>query len=699
MGSVPALLKSRWASGELVGDAMHSCLVRIRQGYMNHLYQDPDMLDTTPGPLEQTFPIIWKGQNGQPWQGQWTPTGDWITLSNISSANWTRDFTSKGGSICTVLIDNIAFNEQTGTAGLYHSIDRGWFSPTRGVVVASRPSLWAENGWGDVLNGGYELELWEGYGIDSDVVPVLTGEHWAAPAASKTWCGLIENCDLDSHPDHITLTCTDFVVMLTDQRLMGQNKAREIQSPVTFADRRKTQGEAKEFGSIEVSSGIFSSDPQLGAQWLSQPRSGPAFTEWVGIHLPAGFYTDFYAAFPFDGEDMYVSLYAQGGSCVMDGNTSVPDGWVDLGLGSVPVSGEPYIALHPDTVANPSRRWSLGGHTWFLGDDSVLRISFRSLAIDPDDGTYRAGTNSFYAFRYSDPQSVVGMSAKGWVLVDDAADVVRLVLLWAGFHEMQVENFGWTLQAPMVFGQDSFLMDVIDAIAAQGNMVFFLDPPTDHDLSIGVPVFRPQSATKPPPRGMVTVPDSRNLEALSVKEDYSNVPYVMRYRGAVNAGGTTSPVLSDLIKRWTGTYWPPWSGHDYTNLQGRNFQGGFPTGRTGGVRRQFSQTDPALGSVAECLFACILAAIQYALQSVTGTFQAPGLPGVGLDQQVSIIDEGTGTNSRMWVASVQSNHTLGESGSWHMSVGGSMLDTEDMGLIAQDYKYTYQRYVVQKAGL
>jgi hypothetical protein len=695
MGSVPALLKQRWASGELVGEAKHSCLVRIRQGYMDHLYQSADMLPTSPGPVEQPFPIIWKGNNVAPWQGQWVPTGDWITLANIASADWSRDFTSNGGSTLTVMIDNVAFNDQAGTAGLYHTIDRGWFAPTRGVVVASRPSLWAANEWTDVLNGGYQLELWEGYGQGSDVVPVLdVGTNtWSAPSASKTWEGIIEDTDSESHPDHITLTCLDSSALLTDQRLMGQNKAREISSPVTFADRRRTQGEAKEFGSIVVSSGIFSSDSQLGAQWLSQPWTDDAHTEWIEIHLPAGHYEDFYAALPFDGESMYISLKAAGGACIMDGVTPVADGWVDLSLGTVPVSGEPYIALHPNTVSYPSRRWSFGGHTWYLGDDSVLRLSFTDLSLDHDDGTYRAGTNAFYAFRFG---SVIGVSAKGWVLVDDAADVVRMVLLWAGFKEFDVRDFGWTLQAPMVFGQDAFFIDVITAIQAQGNYVFFLDPPTDHDLSIGVPVFRPQSATHSPRAGMVNIADNRNAEAVTVKEDYSNAPYVMRYRGAVSSAGTT--LFADLVKRFTGTYWPPWSGHDYTNLQGQNFSGVYPMARIGGVRRHFSQTDPGLMSVAECLFSCILAAIQFALQAVTGTFQSPGLPGVGLDQQISVVDEGTGTNTRMWVSSVQSNHTLGPNGSWHMTVGGSMIDTEDMGLIALDYKYTYERYVLHKAG-
>lgn len=704
MGSVPALLEQRWQTGVLVGDAAHAGLVRIREGYIDHRYQNPDMLATTPGPVEQRFPTIWKGNNVQPWQGQLVWTGDWISLPNTQSADFTRSFANGAstgggatGSPLTVVIDNIAFNEQTGLAGVYHSIDRGWFSPTRGVRVNARPSLWAANEFANVFNGGYLVELWEGYGVDADVVPTLdeATQLWSAPAASRTWLGWIDSCDLESHPDHVTLTCRDATILLTDQRVMGQNKAREIQSPITFADRRRTLGETKEFGNIVVSSGTFRSDEQLGAVWLSAQRDDPAHTEWIEIHLPAGHYESFYTDFPFDGETMWVSLKAAGGNSRMDTDTPVADGWVDLGLGSVPADGEPYIFTHANTWAYPSRRWSLGGHVWDLGAGSILRISFTALARNPDNGSYQAGTNSLYAFRYgTNPQQTAGVKAKGWILVEDAADVVRMVLLWAGFHEMDVENFGWTLEAPMVFAQDSFFIDVIDQILAQGNYLFFIDAPTDHDMSIGVPVFRPQSATDPPREGMLQVQDRQLLEALTTTTDKSNLPYVMRYRGAVSATGHT--LFADLVKRYMGTYWPPWSGHDYTNLQGRNFVGGYPQERLGGVRRQFSQTDSSLKSTAECLFACILAAIQYLLAAVTGTFQTPGLPGVGPNQQVSVTDQGTGTNSRLWVASVDSRHTFGPGGSWHMIVIGSILDTEDMNLIAEDYKYTYQRYVVQK---
>src|SRR6201988_2071249 len=101
----------------------------------------------------------------------------------------------------------------------------------------------------------------------------------------------------------------------------------------------------------------------------------------------------------------------------------------------------------------------------------------------------------------------------------------------------------------MVWGQDKFFPDVIDDILAQGNNVFFLDAPTDHDMGIGVPVFRPQSATRPPSSSMVQIQDSHLLEGLPGKEDISNLPYVMRCRGAVSPTGTELPgIFGDLVK-------------------------------------------------------------------------------------------------------------------------------------------------------
>jgi len=696
MGTVPDLLRTRWRSRNHVGSAKPQLIVRVRQGLIDRGYRPASYVG-------KPLPTIFKGHNTNPWGGWWRSTGAWITVPNVQHAGFNRSFADKGTSALTVLVDSIAFVENTGVAGVYHDIKRGWMSPTRGAVVTSRPKLWETNAWRDVFNGGYQIELWEGYAPDGEAVPGGTG-------MSRTWVGLLEDCDLESHPDHITITARDYGVLLTDQRMMGWNKAREIKSPVTFADRRKTLGEEKVNGSAVASSeepgrpasGVTKKG---GAIWVSQAHATENVTEWIEIHVPAGHYEEFYVAPHYNGMEMFLSIYCHGGACKVNG-AAVADGWVDLGLGAVPgtLGGEPYVKHWGKVSAHHPMKRSLG-LALDCGDDTTIRVSFRELVYDKGYGSFRAGCDRLCAYRYGTdprhpPDGSPGVSAKHWVLVDDAADVIRTVLFWAGFQEWEVEDFGLSLDAPMHWGQDKFFIDVIDEILAFGNYVFYLKAPTDSDTSIGVPVFRKQRATTPPPSNMLAVRDTDMIEALRVKFDMSNLPFVIRFRGDADKSGVT--LGEDTLKRFQATYFPPWSGADYTKLGAVSAGGAFDIGRTGGVRRHFTSTaqdkvSASLGSNDECMFACILAAIQYALQLCTGSFQIPGLPGVELDEQCSVVDEGTGTNTRMWIASVQSDHHAGPNGSYHMTVGGAMLDTEDFISIAYDYLYQYLVYLRHKA--
>lgn len=716
MGIVPALLKSRWKSRNLTGEAKHQLVVRVRRGFMDHGYFDTARLDNG-SPIYP--PLIWEGHNHSPWQAKWVVEGPWITIPNVQSSKWLRDFTAKGSSTLTVVVDNIAFHENTGVSGIYHTIQRGYFSPMRGSKVFSRPDLWATNSWHDVLNGGYQIEIWEGYGPDGDasVTPLATPVAGtcapAGAAISRTWTGIIEDCEMESHPDHITITARDFAIYLTDQRLLGWNKAREIRAPITFADRRWTQGERKEYGSAKVSSGAVASGDATGAVWTSNGQVASATTQWVEIHLPAGYYTDFFLAPSVDGMEMWVSLNVGAGGGVMDHTHPISAGWLDLSSGAtVPgaAGGEVFIRHMGNVNENPSRRWGLG-HGFDLPAGSILRLSFNKLQhLDPGkvpDGPaanlYYAGTDAFYTFRYgTNPSNPPGaqVNAKHWILVEDAAEVVRMIFIWAGFKEWHVEDFGWTIARPMQFGQDKFMMDVIDEILKQGNFVFYMTAPSNDDMSLGIPHLEHQTATNSPKAGMLELRDADMAEAATVKWDVSNLPYVMRYRGEINPNGHLG-MGQDLVRRFMAVYFPPWSGQDYAKLNGK------PTSiqdapRLAGLRRHFYetlgvQTTIGLQSDQECMFACLLAAVQYALQMCTGEVTIPGYPGVELNQQISVIDEGTGINSRMWVAAIQSDHIMGEKGSWKMKIGGSYIDTEDMYMLAGDYVWAYLKYLKTRA--
>jgi hypothetical protein len=527
MTAITQLVYDRWRSQAMVGAAKHALIVRLRPGRFYRNYETQVRIDNGQ-PIVP--PLISHGHNQPCWQATWTPSGPWVELPNIESAKWTRDFTSHGVSTLTVVQDNVGFVDVEGVSGLYHTYARGYYSPTRGNSVNGRPVRWAPNEWENVLNGGYQIELWEGYGSGDEVVlldeMVDNSYAPASGALARTWTGLVQTCEQDSNPDIVTLTARDFGLLFTDERLMGDNKPPEVLTPVHFADRKT-------------------------------------------------------------------------GNLQSAGNT------------------------------------------------------------------------------------------KGWILVQDVADIATALFIWAGFKEWIIHPFGFTLYTYLVYGEDSFYMDVITALLDQGNYTFYMLGPTNDDRSLGVPYFGPQTATNPAVAGMLDVRDADMTEALKVTWDVSDLPYVIRYRGAISPDGQT--LGADLTLRVMSTYYPPWSGTPYVSLDPESFRSA-GVGRVAGVLRHFSETlgtttSVALNTVNECLFACVLAAIQYALGMATGQFQMPGLPDINLNEQINVVDSSTGTDSRMWLASIESDHVLGPSGSWHMTLGASLIDTEDLSILVDDYLY------------
>lgn len=715
--SFPAIIKERWQSRQLVGQAKHQLVVRVRPGYMNKLYQVLQKLDG----VHQDMPIIWKGINGQPWQGQWVPTGDWITLPEVESNSWTRQFSTNGTATNTTVMDNIAFMNTEGLAGVYHVIERGYFSPMRGVQVSSRPVLWEANEWKDALNGGYQIEVWEGYGPDGDAsvtpLPAPVDGTCAPPdaAITRTFTGIIEQCEMESHPDKMTITARDFGIFTTDQRVMGWNKAREIVSPLHFADRRAVLGETKVGYNAAASSTLGGLSPSGvlpgGPGWVSAPQGAATDLQYIEITVPDGYYEQFFLGPACAGMEMWVTINVQDGDGGARWNGSIiAGGWLDIGAGTVPGTDIPYVR-HWGNVQELAARWSLGGA--LSGDaGTVIRLYFTNLSPTDDFGVSRGGycaaVLQLYAYRFgSDPKAMPSqaldnpggdVNAYHWVLIDDVADIVRMVFMWCGFKEWDVTNFGWSLAEPFNIGQDQFFSDLLNDVLNQGNYVFYMQAPTDDDMSIGVPAFVPQSAVGPLPTYSIVASDNDLLETMEPAYDNSNLPYVIRFRGAITKSGVT--LGQDLSKRYEATYFPPWSGQDYTKIspakQGKTYD---PAPRTAGVRRHFTETQGqvialSLNSVQDCMFACILTAVQYALGQTTAQFQLPGLPGVELNTHASIVDTGSGMNSRVWISSISSAHNLGPNGSWHMTISGSLVDTEDLEMIAEDWAYSYYQYAI-----
>ncbi len=502
--SIAPELLARWRSKKHVGAAAPTMRVTVERGLIDKTYQPFEFLG---GGTQKPYEVS-GGNNAEPWQGFWRSTDEHgpegRDLPNVLSVVWDIGFAQKGAKTATIEVENIIYKLIAGAGGLYHQIIRGYLSPTLGADLIGRLKAFgaAQNEWYETLNNGYKVTVWEGYGDQM----------------TKTFCGLIDSCDIETHPERITISARSFLMLLTDQRMMGWNKPPEITAPTTFSDKK--------------------------------------------------------------------------------------------------------YALNPKN-----------------------KISHRH-----------------------------------WVLVHDPAAVVKAILVWAGFHEWVVENVGDRLRLPLSFHMDKFLIDVVDEILKGGNLVFYEQTPSASAESLGVPVFEHNKAMdRPPAAGLLQITDADMLEAVQPKFDLSNLPYIIRARGNIDHDGVSYD--EDIVKRFMGTYFPPWSGAE------KDESGGFvEAGRVSGVRRHDYSVNPALTSEAECKVAAILQAVEYALEAYTASFQIAGLPGLELNEQLSVISNVTGINSRLWVSTIHSEHTAGKDGKWHMTVGGALLDTFDLQRIRKDLR-------------
>lgn len=734
-------LRSRWRTRELVGDAKHALIVRLRPGHFIAGYLNSRRIDDGTTPFNGSWiypPLLWKGNNQSCFKKRWEATGNWVELPNIVSVKWSIAFDiqtggEKGGTTATIVMDNISFPDVTGPAGLYHTIDRGHFSPGRGLRSVYRPSAWSKdvkNQWQNVLNAGWQVEIWEGYGSGTNVQllttlnPTTNSYAPASGALSRTFTGLVVDCELDSHPDQITLTVQDFSITLTDQRVAGWNKALEIPSPVIFADRNTSQGEVEIDGPYTVSGGSAVTGKGV---WTSASHSSPdpSPRPWIEMKLPRGHYEDFFVAVDSPLK-AYLSIYMNGEGTI-NRVWPTPTGWVDLTgryAGTGTIDGIPYVRSMTVTDAAASR-WSLG-FPYDVPDGSRLRLTFSNLTEGPDHLFY-AGTEGFSAYRFNtDPAKFPAGNIKGWVLIEDCADIIKMVLIWAGFQEWHIENFGWSLFNPVYYGSSKYLMDIITDALQTASYIFYMGQPTNDDRSIGVPHFEHIAALDPPKTGMLEVRDTDMTEAMSCKWDLTNLPDILRYAGAItNKGGAyvLGYGIEGLTQRYRATYYPPWSA-SFVGLDGlikkipgvkgpaglllRSYTAGVVP-RDGSINRQFTETmgttyNTQLESNDECLFACVLAAIQYGLNMVTVQFQIPGVAPINLNDQMVVLDEAAAINSRVWVTEIDSEHVTGggeQPGYWRYTISGSLIDVAEMDAMRNDYNTAWrlcQRSKVQIAG-
>jgi hypothetical protein len=159
---------------------------------------------------------------------------------------------------------------------------------------------------------------------------------------------------------------------------------------------------------------------------------------------------------------------------------------------------------------------------------------------------------------------------------------------------------------------------------------------------------------------MVEIRDDQMLTGMNVKISEEPLPYIIRVRGKIVKGGTT--LGGDDSKRVMAVYRPPW----------------WDSNRLAGIIKHSIHTQPELKTHEECMVACYLWAVNAALGMVTATCETMGNPVVDLNDQVSVVDTGTGMNTRMWVSNMEQSGTYGESTSWKMTLGGAMIDTPEM---------------------
>lgn len=675
MADVSSTLRNRWkfgaspAGGEVVhgGPARPNQLVEVQRGFFlrKHWPTGFTMLDGSE-PKFGRLPV----HDGARWHPRWQATGAWTTVPNVQNVQlkWTLPVDAKSASSATksltCLVDNVVFKQIIGPLGAYSLIQRGYLAPWLGVAVMGRPHVQQSNEWLDVFNGGYAIRVKQGYGDE---------------LATVFW-GIIDECDFQSSPDQLTITARQDSV-LTDSRVFANNKEPALRSPIFFADRRWADDVKPVAAGAAASSHAAGHDAieltrDGGGYWSSAAQGAQDWTEWFEFHIPQGRYEEIYVEPRHAGMEMYVSAYVRGTNrptrCKYnDRPLDVPTGgmWLDIGMGDVPGAqgGYPFIK-HNGSVDARGRKHRIGKLE--CGDNTVLRVAFRRLHGEAD-GRYSAQVNRAMTYSRKERKSV--QRTNQYILVDDVADVIRFVLMWAGYKEWVIEDTGVSLRLPMSFDQSSFYVDIIDWVLRQLDYVFYVNDPTSDAASIGVPTFVHGGYSDHPGQQLEQITSADVVTGDQGKYNAADLPVNIRYRGTIDKRGYSD--VEERARRFEYLYRPPWS----SQRQGAHVD------RTSGILRHEVNTDPNLLSTTQCAVACVLLAVNYALATFTASVQTPGYPGAEVNKQVAVIDKPSGINSRIWVTDLQTEWKMTEKATTYVTTWtGPLLDTLDMQQLLDD---------------
>ncbi len=649
----PSFLEA-WASRNHVGARRPVMVVQVRRGSWRRDYR------AWSSPIAAAIP----DETAElPWYPIFTETTPWVDVPYVQSCEIASDFDQNGLSVATIRLNNVGMTEAVGPLGdLYHAIDRGVLSPSRGYNPPTRPNDGlTPNAWSDVLTEYANVRVWQGFGQpvrDGGAMPETGGMNGA-----WVFNGLVDDVDLDSDPAHIVIVARAGMI-LTDSRVFGWNKSKQLKDPVVFSDTRDADdiqqvGENPAASSVldasSLADNVIDDDGTERTYWRSIDHTTEANTEWVEISVPAGRYQEITLECDA-GMELYVGFDVRALSPTEDAlydGLSVPEGFIATGA-LVPGAngGWPYIASVSSTLAN--RQVISLGHSIVCGFNSIIRVGFRKLKL-VSAGAYRARVRTFTGQRRKRMEAAI---TNKWILVDDMSDVVRVVLRWAGYQEWEVENTGVRVKGKMLFNRATFLIDIIKRCQELTGFVFFVTDPVDGE-SQGVPIFRRNAALQ---QGVpvTEVRDTDFLVGLKFKRSGAPLPYIIRYRGKTARSG--SILGGDSSKRIMYVYRPPWT-EDNTMA---------------GIIKHVARTEHSLRTLLECQVACYLLAINAALRAYTATIEIAANPSIELDEQVGIRDTSTGLNTRLWTVGRTTTFQAGKQASWTMTIQGSLIDTEDL---------------------
>lgn len=679
----------RWRTGKHVGNARPVLKAWIRRGHLARHYQnlpDEDVYAYMPG---------MKGPNAV-WYGEWVPDEDYVEVPNILDCTGDVDFEQNGVEQITMTIDNIAMREQTGTAGVYHAIKRGYYAPLRGSSGYRGTKVGTRNEWHDIFKDkSSQIMICAGYG----------------EAFFPVFLGLLDDVDLNSRPDTITMTARNMGVFLTDQKVFGDAKNIWVNDPITFCDRKRADDLTNVAGAITAKDSAAghparlatdSKDDSDESAWVSGAYGSTNGMTYLDLTLPAGLYRDFEIYAGYSGLQMFISVHATnanvpgGGPARHSDGTVYGEGWINNGSGNV--EGIPYTG-RAGVVKEKVARYNLAaphGGGFLLGDNSRLRLWFTNLQhvnVPPSKAkSYHAAVRDIKVYHRVRKDEAI---KNRWILVDDVSDIVKVVLQWAGLTDWEVESVGIRLTDKLVFDRQAFLIDIIKKMAELTSYVFYVKPPDDFDQdnlgknnpdnkSMGVAVFRQNNAMKSRPLNKVySVKDSDLLTSIQAK--FSNEPLAqsIRVRGrSVHKSKThglqdrnviAHPLGADRTNRIQYSYRPTWARAS--------------SARFASLRKPVVHYDEQIDTVYQAKVACLYIAFAEALEAAKGQVEFPFFPPIFLDHQLIVYDEGTGLSTRVWVASRGWRFRSGEETEFSMNVAGSLIDSDDV----QDTRAELQR--------